>query len=544
MFSKKSPAARNRYVYYPDHLVKMPGASAGSRIVNMFKTLYTAFTEPLFKGVLSALLSEPMVKPRPAHVTDESVGDFLRRRFGPQITDNLASAVFHGIYAGDVYKLSARTLLPMFWYAERRDPDGNGVVAELVDLMFKNHSVMSYKDIEFRNLTAAAKDFPRGNPVVDHFMNMYQKEVSVYTFASGLAYLSQRLIRALEASKRVKFVTGARIETAHFDKNSKKIHVKASGKNVPKNSDFDYVVSSLSPGHLKDCMENTEEGFNNAVEQVNDAATVMVVNLYYSNPNLIPSSHAGFGYLIPRSIPVDQNPERALGVIFGSETAGPRGKDALRMSPAADQVVLNEQKERLKKYKKDIDNPELSKEQREEMVLMVGEYERILNEEVNRPAEETRVGQDTAPGTKLTVMMGGHWWKGWTKSDLPTEEEGIEMAKTVLARHLGIGESPAVAKARLNMNCIPQYPVGYRERMATIHEGLMKTYEGRMKVAGPWWQGGVGVNDCTRKARLAAHSIREQWDDKTGLEEYTEEEKWVLINSRTGAVYMDPMQKI
>ena len=49
------------------------------------------------------------------------------------------------------------------------------------------------------------------------------------------------------------------------------------------------------------------------------AVTVMVVNLYYSDPNILPER--GFGYLIPRSIPFEQNPECALGVVFDSDSS-------------------------------------------------------------------------------------------------------------------------------------------------------------------------------------------------------------------------------
>ncbi len=142
------------------------------------------------------------------------------------------------------------------------------------------------------------------------------------------------------------------------------------------------------------------------------------------------------------------------------------------------------------------------------------------------PEDGKDEGQDTAPGTKLTVMMGGHWWDYWAPEDIPSPEEAIDMSKTLLRRHLGIDEEPELAKARLNRDCIPQYQVGYRDDMAKIHQALLGEYEGRLKVAGPWWQGAVGVNDCIQKARETAWAIEHQWDDHTGLEDYTKDEVW------------------
>lgn len=166
----------------------------------------------------------------------------------------------------------------------------------------------------------------------------------------------------------------------------------------------------------------------------NYAVNVMVVNLFYSDPNLLP--YRGFGYLIPRSIPFEQNPERGLGVIFSSETS---------------------------------------------------EH------------------QDTATGTKLTVMMGGHWWDGWTEADLPSPEKATDMARSLLKRHLGIDAVPLVTRARLQRDAIPQYTVGHLERMMGLSDAVREDFDGRLTLAGNWYgMHGVGVNDCVVQGYMAA----------------------------------------
>ena len=99
------------------------------------------------------------------------------------------------------------------------------------------------------------------------------------------------------------------------------------------------------------------------------SVTVMVVNLFYENPSL--TQARGFGYLLPQSLPLDQNPELALGVIFDSYATP---------------------------------------------------------------------GQDNVQGTKITVMLGGHWWNDIV--EYPDEEEGVRLAKALLKRHLSIEEDP------------------------------------------------------------------------------------------------------
>lgn len=51
--------------------------------------------------------------------TDESVAAFVTHRLGSEAADVFASAVYHGIYAGDIDRLSARVLLGPLWEREK-----------------------------------------------------------------------------------------------------------------------------------------------------------------------------------------------------------------------------------------------------------------------------------------------------------------------------------------------------------------------------------------------------------------------------------------
>lgn len=182
-----------------------------------------------------------------------------------------------------------------------------------------------------------------------------------------------------------------------------------------------------------------------------NATSVGVVNLYYSNPHILPLS--GFGYLIPKSVPFDQNPELALGVVFDS--------DAVH-------------------------------------------------------------GQDTVDGTKITVMLGGHWWQDLGFDEPPSTDECLKMAKSVVRRHLRINDEPTAFHTAVHKRCIPQYPVGYRQKfLKPDHETLLQKYFGRMKVAGSYFNG-VGVSDCVRGAiDVAEATLSNDWKGKTGLEVVT-----------------------
>ncbi|KEF63834.1 uncharacterized protein A1O9_01812 [Exophiala aquamarina CBS 119918] len=555
---KNKPAALNRYIYYPDHLARMPGASG---LLELLRRLYSLLFEPIFAGAVREVTRELTAPPRDDALEDESVGDFLQRRWGKVIADNFASAIFHGIYAGDIYKLSARTLLPAAWFLEKNDSSSASISLEIADMMLKGFKLYPQKNRDFATMRSAMQSLEPSRPKAGALAAV-MSNLSVYTFEKGLGDLASKLENSLNCNPNVTIHKESRAVSVTSAKNNHKLTVHI--EHDTKSGQFDYVVSSLPPNSVRSFLEQSAQSRGSSASQNVLAAckhsdrsvNVMVVNLYYSNPNLIPPEHTGFGYLIPRSVPFDQNPERALGVIFGSETSGIPGYVEKRRVTRS---LINETLEQLESEREKAhrqyemftylkDEPNESREKNEMALKTTLKHidERIMD--TKRTEEkwfgsdstkdaielEIKMGQDSAPGTKLTVMLGGHWWDSWAKDDLPDEKEAITMATTLLRRHLNITGEPQIAKARLAENCIPQYPVGYRKDMARIHEGLLSEYEGRFKVAGPWWQGKVGVSDCIRKGRETAWAIQQQLDDKTGLEEYTEDESWCILHTRTG----------
>jgi len=188
--------------------------------------------------------------------------------------------------------------------------------------------------------------------------------------------------------------------------------------------EFSHVIATIAGSKLADLVQNPRSLSH--LKQTS-AVTVMVVNIFYANPSILPVH--GFGYLLPRTIPFDQNPEQALGVVFDSDAS---------------------------------------------------------------------IGQDAIPGTKVTVMLGGHWWDNLQR--FPDEVQGARMAKAVLKRHLNIDDEPQAVRVGLQKDCIPQYSVGHDDRMEKVHFGLKNDFSGRLRVAGSSYTG-VGLNDCVRAAR-------------------------------------------
>ncbi|KAK4240009.1 hypothetical protein C8A03DRAFT_31850 [Achaetomium macrosporum] len=182
------------------------------------------------------------------------------------------------------------------------------------------------------------------------------------------------------------------------------------------------------------------------------AVTIMLVNIWYPVPGLN-SPYNGFGYLLPQALPHDANPECILGVIFDSDRE-------FRLSQDDFSVIHR--------------------------------------------------GADTLVGTKLTVMMGGHYWDDLPPSFLPDPESAIAMAKRAVQRHLPNIDSKlsaqAYAQARLLRDCIPQHLVGHAARMRAAHADLEWGFKGRLAVAGQSYQS-PGVLYMLRAGRDMAMQI-------------------------------------
>lgn len=151
LFPTKLP--RTAFVLRDGELHALPSAS----ILGFPTRLKTLFTTTLL-GVRAKLrMAAELFIPKAAGTADESIGAFVRRRFGSEAVTYIAEPLLAGIHAGDVERLSMRTLFPRLIEAEakagsiikafRREPrpvNSDGVfrsfpngIAELVDGLMK-----------------------------------------------------------------------------------------------------------------------------------------------------------------------------------------------------------------------------------------------------------------------------------------------------------------------------------------------------------------------------------------------------------------------
>ena len=474
---KTSAAARNRYFYCPDRLVQAPSPASG-----LLRLMQSLLAEPLYRGLLWDLLMEAFQRPRDPAVQDESVGDFFARRLSRSTVDGLVSAFVHGVYAGDVWQLSAKSLFPALW---RMEGQAGSLLQGGINSQRQGTPVRQ-RDLDFR-ADLAKRQAHRRDASLDHII----QTAAMFTFKDGLGMLSDRLAQRLVQGTQVNVQTGTAVDSIDLSEDERSVTLTMA--NGQPSRSHSHVISALAPDHLSALTRNEKTRLIPPIPTV----TVMTVNLYYHAPNLHP---AGFGYLIPQATPFQNNPERALGVIFDTATS-----PALTTSPPSPHFCA----------------------------LHAKGHPIDLDGFAWHPSQPYPTYQDdvASRGSKLTVMLGGHWWAdgGGVPRDAA---HALCLARAVLRRHLAITAEPAAWRANLQRDCIPQYTVGHEARLRDAHARLARRFRGRLRVAGSWIDG-VGVNDCVRSAWDMARGLARGTADATGLE-HVGVDDWVVASAAGG----------
>ena len=111
------PRGRGAYVVFDGRLQPIPAGFqvvAPSRILPMLRS-------PLLSWPAKIRAAAEVFLPRGTPPEDESVGSFVRRRYGSAVLDRLAQPLAGGIYGVDVERLSLRSTMPRFQDMEQSE---------------------------------------------------------------------------------------------------------------------------------------------------------------------------------------------------------------------------------------------------------------------------------------------------------------------------------------------------------------------------------------------------------------------------------------
>lgn len=331
-----------------------------------------------------------------ADLKDMSMGEFLLARTGsPDIVNNLASALMHGIWGGDIWKLSALDGTFQSLYLKHQLPLPAAVHAR---------ALVRYSDY------FSGSDIMARTPQIGDLIAKYA-DSGYLGFRNGFNTLAQKLGRSLQNNPNVTVKLSNHVKHIQYDKEAKQTLVTTTSSET---HGHDKVISSLYSGTLAKLTGDTLPALKGSA-----AVTIQIVNLWYENVQL-DQVYPGFGYLIPQSVPAENNPHAALGVIFDSDRDAAAGID-------------------------------------------------------NRPNRGTNL---------TVMLGGHYWDYVDPASWPSAEDAITMAKDTVQRQLGIPATEPTRASTKRCSNCIPQHLVGHRGRMAQTHKELSDAFAGTLAVVG------------------------------------------------------------
>ena len=164
----------------------MPGPG-----ISVLQNVIDILIEPIFRGILTGAYGEIFKPQRSKALGDESVGSFVSRRFGKPLADKIVSGILHGIYAGDSYQLSVRSILPSLCNFEDQDKS-------LIKGAWKQASggpvCLADEDFQWMQ-NRANQNLPANHEAA--------RNSSIFTFKNGIGELASALEAKLEDDPKV-----------------------------------------------------------------------------------------------------------------------------------------------------------------------------------------------------------------------------------------------------------------------------------------------------------------------------------------------------
>lgn len=261
---------RRTYIAQGESLVPMPD---GMRM--MVPTEWgPLLSSPLFsEQARQAYLREPeraneLKVSALADDADESVADFVRRHFGDEVTETIASPLLAGVFGGNINQLSARAVMPAFVRMER----------------------------EYGSLVSALQKQARNSEADPIFT----------TLKSGLQTLTDSMASTLPASS-----VRTRMAVTALARDSNRWLVST----VSGNELFDAVIVATPADTTRSLLAPLDPAFGELLAM--DASSAIVIAFAFT-PEQAKSLHIpqGFGFLVPPAKPNQARAPQLLACTF------------------------------------------------------------------------------------------------------------------------------------------------------------------------------------------------------------------------------------
>jgi len=436
----KKSIANKKWIWSNSGLIPVPDPFSVSSLTK-FLTHSEIIQPKLFWG----FLKEPFVKPKNL---DESIESFFNRRLGNKIlTNNVLSAMIHGIYAGDISKLSIKSIMPKVKYLEK---DYGSITKAILQKIALRMKPLRARLPPLNPLPEYFESYKKLSPTNLKELSKQLKQYPAIKLQNGLQALPNLIAQHLSKQPNVNFV---------FNSDIKSIDIENGVVETSKKETFDHIRSTINTHDLAKLISN--DGISEkltALQYVN----VFLVNVYSKKGTLIPKDKHGFGFLVPRFSNPNFNKGGLLGVIYDSDIE----KNVVKLSDPS--------------TKSAVESGEYQK-----ITLMMGGW--YYAEE--KPTESFRLKALKNVLADYLHLDASH--------NLVLRDEAHLTDKTVQ----NLGENDLLVSYNYLENCIPQYNIGYEQNK----EELMTMLCGRsISLGGMGYGHGIGVPDCVECSFEAA----------------------------------------
>lgn len=253
-----SAKAKIKYLWSDDKLQKIPSSLLG------------ALFHPLTRKAIIPCVRE-FFRPNGSRA-DETIFDFITRRFGSPIAEQFIDPLVSGIYAGDMRQLSIKSTFPHLYYWE------------------KNHGSILRGMLAKKKISEKAKS---------PFVSKMLKE-PLFSFKKGMETLPLTLAEKLKDS----IMLSTEVSSLHFNDTGITLSL-----NDGQQLHADHCFSTLPAHALAPLLAPHAPSIEIELSKL-QRSSVALVSLGYQQPVL---KYKGFGYLVPA-----KENENILGVVWDS----------------------------------------------------------------------------------------------------------------------------------------------------------------------------------------------------------------------------------